>query len=116
MSRRIPRCLALALTAALSAPGAAWGQQTERELVQHLDSLMPLLEQARIEADAAHEARQREMDSKQPTEAVAIGLLHVLVVPGQADAMRAGHELHAAIGPSCRHQGRPHVHHAQGLE
>jgi hypothetical protein len=78
----------LTLAATLWAPGVAWGRQTERELVQHLDSLMPLLEEAKVEAAAAHKAREKELEASQPTQAVDIGLLHVLVVPGQAEAAR----------------------------
>jgi hypothetical protein len=78
----------LAAAAVLWAPAAASGQQTEQELVQRLDELIPLIEQAKVEAEEAKARRRRELEAKQPTEAFAVGLLHVLVPPGASDAAR----------------------------
>lgn len=83
MCRRAPRCLSSLLLAGLiAAPMTGAGQQTEQELVQRLDSLLPLLEEARVEAAAAREERRKGLDAMQPTEALGVGLLHVLVLPG----------------------------------
>ncbi|HKJ03822.1 MAG TPA: hypothetical protein VJ997_15250 [Longimicrobiales bacterium] len=84
MCRAALRWFAVALAAVLCTPGATPAQQTEQALIQHLDSLMPLLDQARKDAEAAEEARRREIDARQPTEALDVGLLHVLVPPGRA--------------------------------
>ena len=88
MSELASRCLTLTLAATLWAPSVARGQQTEQELVQLLDSLMPLLEVAQSEAATAQAAHRRASESSHPTEAVDVGLLHVLVMPGEAAAAR----------------------------
>ncbi|MDP2955205.1 MAG: hypothetical protein Q8N53_02185 [Longimicrobiales bacterium] len=88
MSRHTPRCLALVLAAALAAPAYGVGQQTEKELVQHLDTLVPLLEGARRRAAAAQIARRMRQDASLPTDTVRVGLLTVLVVPGEGEAAR----------------------------
>lgn len=84
--------MAAALAGALlAAPAAAVqpsGQQTEQELVQHLDSLMPLLKDARTRAAAAQAAARRARATHVATDTVTIGALTVLVVPGEAEAAR----------------------------
>jgi hypothetical protein len=90
MSRRAPRCLTAALAGAfLAAPVAAAsaaGQQTEQELVQHLDSLVPLLKSARTRAGAAQAAARRARATRVQTDTVTVGALTVLVLPGEDEA------------------------------
>lgn len=74
----------LVLVAALAVPVAARGQQTEQELVRHLDSVVPLLDQARKDALAARKALQLELEAKQPAESLDVGPMHVLVPMGEA--------------------------------
>ena len=85
MSRLAPCGLLLALGVALCVPGPARGQQTEQELMRHLDSLMPAFEEAKVAAEAARAARRREMEAKQPTDSLQVGLVRVLVPPGRGD-------------------------------
>lgn len=89
MSRAPLRCLAAAAALWLVAPVAVLGQQmTEEDLVQHLDTLMPLLQEARERAREARQAYLVARESKIPTETLQIGLIRVIVVPGQQEAAR----------------------------
>ena len=88
MSRRAPRCLAAGLAAVLVAAAPALGQQTEQELIQRLDTLVPLLKGAQHRAAAAQLAARRARDTHMDTDTVVVGLLTVLVVPGEGDAAR----------------------------
>jgi hypothetical protein len=75
------------LVALVAAPLPATARQTQEEaLVQRLDSLAPLLKEARQRAMAARERQRLERDSKTPTETVRVGPLRVLVVPGEEAA------------------------------
>ncbi len=67
----------------LAAMGPAGAQQTEQELIQHLDTLVPLLKDARRRAAVAQAAARRARDVHIPLDTVSIGLLTVLVVPGE---------------------------------
>ena len=86
---RIPRALALLLTAI--APSGAQGQDTEAALRTHIDSLVPLVEAARLEAEAAEaavEARNRRAAERESAvDTLRIGVLTVLAP--SADAARA---------------------------
>jgi hypothetical protein len=89
MSRLISSCLALGLVAALAAPVPIIGQQTDQELVSKLDSLVPLLPQARKAASDARERQAREREAANGTlDTIMVGPLRVLVFPGQADVAR----------------------------
>ncbi len=87
MSSLVTRGLALALLSCLAGPTVVAGQRTEQELLQHLDTLVPLLRSAYERRLAAKEAAQlREIEKQIPTEAVELGPLNVLVVPGEQAA------------------------------
>jgi len=88
MSSLATRCLVLGLSALLAAPTQARGQQTEQELVQHLDTLVPLLRPASARAHAARRAYLEAVEARVPTETVEVGLVTVLVVPGEEAAAR----------------------------
>jgi len=76
----------LALIPLLALPTPARSQRTEQELVQHLDTLVPLWAAARERARAASEAYLRGIEARVPTESVVVGPLTVLVVPGEQAA------------------------------
>ena len=103
MSSLVPRCLALGVAVLLSLPAPTRAQQTEQELVQHLDSLLPLLRQAQEESRAAKEAQREAMETRVVTEEVDVGLVRVMVVPGQADIARD------VIGPIWEREYAPWV-------
>ena len=87
MSSLVTRGLALALLSCLACPTGAAGQHTEQELVQRLDTLVPLLRSARERAQAARQAAYLSAIEKQiPTETVELGPLKVLVIPGEQAA------------------------------
>ncbi|NJD18882.1 MAG: hypothetical protein FIA95_06315 [Gemmatimonadetes bacterium] len=86
MSRRRSRCRAVALAVALAAAGPASAQQTEQDLTRYLDSLLPLLPEARARSLAAQAAARRAREILVATDTVPVGPLTVLVVPGEAEA------------------------------
>lgn len=88
MSSRPPRCLALVLAIALAGPHVAAGQQTKEEWVQQIEALLPRLDQARLVADSARADYERRMNREQPTESLKIGLLQVVVIPGESAPAR----------------------------
>lgn len=89
MSRRAPRSLLFGLMVVLAAPLPVRGQQhTEQELLQTLDSLVPLLKDAREDARKAREEYRKQMDNKLPTHEIQVGLLRLLVLPGEEETAR----------------------------
>jgi hypothetical protein len=84
--RRVASAL-LALAACAWAPGVR-GQERSREaaLLQHLDTLVPLLMQAKEDRDRATAARDHRLASepKEPLDTIRIGLLRVVTFPDQA--------------------------------
>ncbi len=84
-------CLAAALLAAASPLAARQQSAAERALVQHLDTLLPILREARLQADRAAAARELLLRAR-PTETqdtLAIGLLRVVTFPDQAHLARS---------------------------
>ena len=84
----VGRCVVLGAAALLAAPLPGRAQQTEQELVQHLDTLVPRLRTAHERAAAARQAYLGAIQARTPTETVEIGPVRVLVVPGEGAAAR----------------------------
>jgi hypothetical protein len=86
MSKRIHRWLVpLAAVGLIAPPLAAQIQQTQASLVRQIDSLLPLLQQADVEAEAAAERRLAEARAAVTTvtDTISVGLMRIVTVPSE---------------------------------
>lgn len=81
------RGAAAVLAVLVAVPASAAARQTDAELRARLDSLLPLLEEARAAADAQARAREarRLAQSAVATDTIAVGPLRVIAREGQAE-------------------------------
>lgn len=80
-----------AASLAAAAPVTARKQsEAEQALVQHLDTLLPLLRQSRAESERADSAREAALRARptEPQDTLNIGLLRVVTFPDQAELAR----------------------------
>ncbi len=97
MSRFVTRwALVSTAAAALLSPIEASAQQTEEDLVQHIDSLLPLLEQAEIAAKAARVGREEaeRLAAAPSTDTLMVGPIRIVTTPDQRNL---GEEIYRAV-------------------
>lgn len=113
MSRMTPLGAALALMAsmAMGAPSVQ-AQQTEEELVARIDSLLPLFDEARQEADAAMARQAEALRQANPAtlDTTQAGPLTIVSFPHQAD------EAAEMYGRIWEDEYAPFVNHSAALD
>lgn len=113
MSRMTPLGAALALTAsmAMGAPSVQ-AQQTEEQLVARIDSLLPLFDAARQEADAAMARQAEALRQANPAtlDTTQVGPLTIVSFPHQAD------EAAEMYGRIWEDEYAPFVNHSAALD
>jgi hypothetical protein len=97
MSRSVTRwALAATVAALLLSPNETRAQQTEEDLVRHIDSLLPLLEQAETEATEARVRREeaKKLAAAPSTDTFMVGPVRIVTIPEQRSL---GEEIYRAV-------------------